>query len=161
MLTEVMDRPQAPVEQPVLTPAEKRDARRAAKALKKLQAEDKAAVLAEVVTDVVADLAGLAKLHAELEPGPPAKDVIKPAASAKQLIAFVERVENINEEIAERAGDRKEIFAEAKSAGFDVPTLRKIVALRAMHEDKRLQAEALLSTYMHAVGLAVQTEMTF
>jgi uncharacterized protein (UPF0335 family) len=88
-------------------------------------------------------------------------DVIKPAATNKQLLAFVERVETVELELAERSEDRKQIYAEARSCGFDVPTLKKIVALRKMDDDDRIAAEALLATYMHAVGMAVQTEMGF
>jgi uncharacterized protein (UPF0335 family) len=87
--------------------------------------------------------------------------VVKPAATNKQLLAFIERVENVELELAERSEDRKQIYAEARSCGFDVPTLKKIVALRKMDDDDRLAAEALLATYMHAVGMAVQTEMGF
>jgi uncharacterized protein (UPF0335 family) len=150
-MLETLERDQSTVEAAPLTAAEKRDARRAAKALEKLQAEDVAAVGVSVTIN--AD--DMPKLTEALG------GVIKPAASATQLLAFVERVENINREIADRIEDRKEIFAEAKGLGFDVPTLRKIVSLRAMDEDKRLETEALLATYMHAVGLAVQTEMKF
>jgi uncharacterized protein (UPF0335 family) len=89
------------------------------------------------------------------------KEIIKPAATNKQLIAFIERVENVELELAERSEDRKQIYAEARSCGFDVPTMKKIVALRKMDEADRLQAEALLATYMHGVGMAVQTEMKF
>lgn len=87
--------------------------------------------------------------------------IVKPAATNAQLLAFVQRVENIEIEMAERSEDRKQIYAEARSCGFDVPTLKKIVALRKMDDDDRMAAEALLATYMHAVGMAVQTEMTF
>lgn len=146
-MLDVLEKDQATVDLPPLTAAEKRDARRAAKALEKLQAEDKAAADER-------DYPGLAShLHDNAE--------IKPAATNKQLLAFVERVENVELELAERSEDRKQIYAEARSCGFDVPTMRKIVALRKMDEADRLQAEALLATYMHAVGLAVQTEMTF
>jgi uncharacterized protein (UPF0335 family) len=87
--------------------------------------------------------------------------VIKPAATNKQLLAFIQRVENVEVELAERSEDRKQIYAEARSCGFDVPTMKKIVALRKMDEHDRLEAEALLDTYMRAVGMAVQTEMEF
>lgn len=129
-----------------LTAAEKRDARRAARQLKKLEAEDNAK--AEVGDD---GYPGLDKfLH-----------VIKPAATNKQLMAFIERVENIERELAERSEDRKQIYAEARSCGFDVPTLRKVVALRKMDEQDRIKADALLSTYMHGCGMKLQAEMEF
>lgn len=84
---------------------------------------------------------------------------IVPAAGAKQLVAFIERVESVERDMAEQSEDRKQIYNEARSAGFDVPTMKKIVALRKMDESDRLEAQALLDTYMHACGLAVQIEM--
>jgi uncharacterized protein (UPF0335 family) len=138
LMDEVEERP---ANAPPLTAAEKRDARRAAKTLKKLEAEDRA----------TASLSELTK---------PA-EIIKPAATNAQLIAFVERVENVELELAERSEDRKQIYAEARSCGFDVPTMKKIVALRKMDEKDRLEADALLATYMHGVGMAMQTEMNF
>ena len=42
-----------------------------------------------------------------------------------------------------------------------MPTLKKVVALRKMDEKDRLEADALLATYMHGVGMAVQTDMGF
>lgn len=169
-----------------LTPAEKRDARRAAKALEKLAAEDRTNAndggsmtvtaggkSATVTGEQLATAAHTLRVHGVAQQhGIPADiadqvakqtdpSVIRPAATNAQLIAFVERIENINAEIAERMGDRKEIFLEAKNIGFDLPTLRKVVALRGMDQDKRLEAEALLETYKRGVGLPTQTEMGF
>lgn len=167
---------------PALTPAEKRDARRAAKALKKLEAEDKVRESLSTVTKAALDQldaedkAGAAHKkrvrRIALENGIPTSiadqvaektdpAVIKPAATNKQLIAFIERVEAIELELAERSEDRKQIYAEARSCGFDVPTMKKIVALRKMDEKDRLEADALLDTYMRGVGMTVQTEMGF
>lgn len=86
---------------------------------------------------------------------------IRPAATSKQLLSFIERVERIELELAERSEDRKQIYAEARSCGFDVATLKKVVALRKMDEQERLEADALLSTYLHAIGMKLQTEMEF
>ena len=87
--------------------------------------------------------------------------IVKPAATNKQLVAFIERVESVELELAERSEDRKQIYAEARSCGFDVPTLKKIVSLRKMDEQDRLEAEALLATYMRAAGMAAQIDMEF
>lgn len=87
--------------------------------------------------------------------------IVKPAATNAQLLAFVQRVENVEIEIAERSEDRKQIYAEARSCGFDVPTLKKIVALRKMDDDDRIAAEALLTTYMSACGMARQGSLEF
>jgi uncharacterized protein (UPF0335 family) len=95
------------------------------------------------------------------QPTEQTQDVIKPAATNKQLIAFVERIERVEEERAELAGDLKEIYAEVKGCGFDTGIVRKLISLRKQDEAERLEAEQLLATYMRAVGMAVQIDMGF
>ena len=95
------------------------------------------------------------------QPAEQTQDVIKPAATNKQLIAFVERIERVEEERAELAGDLKEIYAEVKGCGFDTKIVRKLISLRKQDEAERLEAEQLLATYMRAVGMAVQIDMGF
>ena len=69
-----------------------------------------------------------------------------------QLKAIVERIERINEEIKGLTDDRGEIFQEAKSNGYDVKTLRKVIAIRKMDPSARAEEEALIETYMNALG---------
>jgi uncharacterized protein (UPF0335 family) len=73
--------------------------------------------------------------------------------AAGQLRAFVERVENIETEIAERNADKRDIYAEAKASGFDVPTIKKVVRLRKLDASERMEADALLDTYLAALGM--------
>ena len=75
-----------------------------------------------------------------------------------QLRAFVERVERLEEEKAALAADLKEVYAEAKSMGFDVKTLRTIVRIRKQDANEREEAEALLATYMIALGMVPSDE---
>jgi uncharacterized protein (UPF0335 family) len=70
-----------------------------------------------------------------------------------QLRAFVERVENVNGEIAALSEDRKEIFAEAKGQGFDPKILRRVISIRKQDAEKRAEEEAVLETYLHALGM--------
>lgn len=70
-----------------------------------------------------------------------------------QLKAFVERVERLEEEKKTIADDIRDVYAEAKANGFDVPALRTIVRLRKQDVDKRREQEAILETYMHALGM--------
>lgn len=70
-----------------------------------------------------------------------------------QLKAIVERIENIEAEMKERADDRKDVYLEAKGNGFDVPALRAIVKLRKEDANKRAEREAILHTYLHALGM--------
>lgn len=71
-----------------------------------------------------------------------------------QLKSIVERVEREEESKAEIAEGIKEIYQEAKSNGLCVKTVRKIVAIRRQDKTKREEAEAILATYMHALGMA-------
>lgn len=73
--------------------------------------------------------------------------------SGKRLKAFIERIERLEEEKAALAEDIKEIYAEAKSTGFDTKTMRKLIRLRKMDSEKRQEEDALLETYKAAIGL--------
>jgi uncharacterized protein (UPF0335 family) len=72
-----------------------------------------------------------------------------------QLKAVVERVERLEEEKKAIADDIKDVYAEAKAHGFDVKALRTIVRLRKQDTDERKEQEAILETYMHALGMLV------
>lgn len=75
-------------------------------------------------------------------------------SSAKdQLRAFVTRIERLEEEKAALAADLREVYAEAKGNGFDVKALRSVIRLRKQDENKRREEEAVLSTYLHALGM--------
>jgi uncharacterized protein (UPF0335 family) len=73
--------------------------------------------------------------------------------AADQLKSFIERIERLTEEKKCLAGDIKDVYAEAKSNGYDVPTIRKIIKIRAQDADERKEAEAILETYMAAIGM--------
>jgi uncharacterized protein (UPF0335 family) len=70
-----------------------------------------------------------------------------------QLKAFIERVERLEEEKKAIADDIRDVYAEAKGSGFDVKALRAIVRLRKQDPDERKEEEAILETYMHALGM--------
>ena len=67
--------------------------------------------------------------------------------------SFIERVERIMEEKNDVNFDIKEVFSEAKSMGYDPTVMRKILALRKMVVDERLEQESLLNTYKNALGI--------
>src|SRR5262249_830822 len=69
------------------------------------------------------------------------------------LKAFVERVERLEEEKKAIADDIRDVYAEAKANGFDVKALRAIVRLRKQDADERREQEAILETYLHALGM--------
>jgi uncharacterized protein (UPF0335 family) len=70
-----------------------------------------------------------------------------------QLKAFVERVERLEEEKKAIADDIRDVYAEAKGNGFDVKTLRVVVRLRKQDMNERKEQEAILETYLHALGM--------
>lgn len=70
-----------------------------------------------------------------------------------RLKSFIERIERLEEEKRALAEDVKEIYSEAKGAGFDVKIIRQIVRIRKMDEDDRDEQEALLDTYLRAIGM--------
>ncbi|HZS63740.1 MAG TPA: DUF2312 domain-containing protein [Xanthobacteraceae bacterium] len=70
-----------------------------------------------------------------------------------QLKAVVERVERLEEEKKAIADDIRDVYAEAKAHGFDIKALRTIVRLRKQDVDERKEQEAILETYMHALGM--------
>ena len=68
-----------------------------------------------------------------------------------KIRSFVERVENIDGELAELNEQKKEVFAEAKGEGFDVKILKEIIKLRKQDQDERDEHESLLDLYMRAM----------
>ena len=70
-----------------------------------------------------------------------------------QLKAFIERVERLEEEKKAIADDIRDVYAEAKGSGFDVKALRTIVRMRKQDANERKEQEAILETYLHALGM--------
>ena len=70
-----------------------------------------------------------------------------------QLKSVVERIERLEEEKKALAGDIKDIYSEAKANGFDAKALRKVVSLRRQDQAARREEEAVLATYMAALGM--------
>lgn len=79
--------------------------------------------------------------------------------SAEQLLSFIERIERLEEEASNIKEDIKSVFAEAKSTGFDVKTMRTIIKLRRMKEDQMEEEEFLLETYKRALGMVDENDM--
>ena len=69
------------------------------------------------------------------------------------LKAFVERIERLEEEKKAIADDIRDVYGEAKSTGFDVKALRAIIRMRKQDTDERKEQEAILETYMLALGM--------
>lgn len=73
--------------------------------------------------------------------------------AADRLRSIIERVERLEEERKALAGDIKDIFTEAKSAGFDVKVIRQIIRLRKLEPAEVEEQETLLDIYRRALGI--------
>lgn len=71
-----------------------------------------------------------------------------------RLRSFIERIERLEEEKAGLAADIRDVFAEAKSAGFDTKVMRQVLKLRRMEKADRQEQEELIELYMAAIGMA-------
>jgi len=74
-------------------------------------------------------------------------------SARQQLRAIIERIERLEEEKAALAADLRDVYAEAKGHGFDTKALRKIVQMRKKEAHERQEEEAVLTTYLHALGM--------
>ena len=74
------------------------------------------------------------------------------------LRAFIERIERLEEDKAALLADIREVYAEAKGTGFDVKTLRSVVRLRKQETAERNEQQALLDTYLFALGMIAPDE---
>lgn len=70
-----------------------------------------------------------------------------------RLRSLIERIEHLEEEKKAIQSDIRDIFAEAKSAGFDVKIMRTIIKLRKMKAAYRDEQEFILDTYRKALDL--------
>jgi len=70
-----------------------------------------------------------------------------------QLKSLTERIERLEEEKQTIADDIKEVYAEAKTHGFDTKIMRQVVRLRKMDTQEREEREAMLDLYMSALGM--------
>ena len=75
------------------------------------------------------------------------------AASRDQLRSIVERVERLETDKKAIADNINDVYAEAKGNGFDAKALRTIVRLRKQDPDERAAQDAILETYMAALGM--------
>lgn len=75
------------------------------------------------------------------------------AVAVGQLKSVIDRIESLEEGIQALNDERKDVYAEAKSNGYDVKALRTIVRMRKQDPDKRAEQEAILEAYQQALGM--------
>jgi len=73
--------------------------------------------------------------------------------ASERLKSFVERIERLEEEKQALAGDVREVYSEAKGAGFDIKVLRAIIRLREMDQSDRTEMEELIDVYKRALEM--------
>ena len=73
--------------------------------------------------------------------------------ASDRLRSLIERIERLEEEKKAISSDIRDIFAEAKGAGFDVKIMRAIIKLRKMNAADRDEQEFLLETYRKALDI--------
>jgi len=76
-------------------------------------------------------------------------------SAQKQLRQLVEQIERLEEEKKALSDDIRDVYAEAKGNGYDVKALRQVVRLRKQDKDERAEQEAILETYLQALGMLI------
>ena len=79
--------------------------------------------------------------------------------AAERLMSIVERIEKLEDERKLLQADIKDIYTEAKSAGYDVKVLRMLIASRKKDQAEWEEQQALLETYMRALGQLADTPL--
>lgn len=73
--------------------------------------------------------------------------------AAAELRQIIERIERLEEEKSAISGDIKDVLGEAKGRGFDTKAIRKIIRIRKMDANTRIEEQHILETYMAALGM--------
>lgn len=81
------------------------------------------------------------------------EDRIVMNVAAEELRLLIERIERLEEDKRGVMDDIKDVYSEAKSRGFDAKIMRQIIKLRAMETHERKEWEAVLDTYIAALGM--------
>lgn len=88
-----------------------------------------------------------------VKPGVDREELRTGGVAADRLRSLVDRIEHLEEERKAIGSDIKDIYSEAKSAGFDVKVLRTLVAIRRKEAAEVEELETLLDVYRRALGM--------
>ncbi|HEY4309684.1 MAG TPA: DUF2312 domain-containing protein [Pirellulales bacterium] len=75
------------------------------------------------------------------------------AIAVEELVDIIERIERLETKKASIGADIRDIYVEAKGAGFDVKALREIIKIRKIDAHKREEQETVLEVYKRALGM--------
>lgn len=70
-----------------------------------------------------------------------------------RLLSIVQRIENLNEQKEALSDDIREIFLEAKSAGFENKIVREVIKRRKLSPAERREQDDLVERYEQALGM--------
>lgn len=84
---------------------------------------------------------------------PKGENMVNGQLDKDQLLSLIERIEHIEEDEANLRADKKEIYKEAKDAGYDPKYVRKMVALRKMDQDELDETDEVTKLYRKVLGL--------
>jgi uncharacterized protein (UPF0335 family) len=73
--------------------------------------------------------------------------------AAQELLAFINRVERLEEEKKGLADDIKDIMAEVKGRGYDTKIVRKVLAIRKLKPGEYQEQQMVLETYLASLGM--------
>ena len=76
--------------------------------------------------------------------------------AAGRLRSLVERIVRIEEEKKGLSEDIRDIYGEAKSDGFEVKALRRVVRIQRMDQSQKAaheEVETILETYLQSLGM--------
>ncbi len=95
---------------------------------------------------------------AEKAPAPRARETAEPkpdvgGIAGDRLRSIIERIERLEEERKALGNDIKDIYAESKSAGFDVKIIRQLISLRKKEPAEVEEQSTLLELYKRAIGM--------
>lgn len=80
-------------------------------------------------------------------------DTQNSSTAAAKLRSFIERVERIDEEIKGLNDDKRDIYAEVRSDGFDIKAVKEVIRLRRQDPNERKELDAIVATYCAALGM--------
>ena len=72
---------------------------------------------------------------------------------SEQLRLLIERIERLNEDKKGISDDIRDVYNETKAHGYDAKIVRAVIRLRAMETNERAEYQAILDTYLTALGL--------
>ena len=81
------------------------------------------------------------------------EDAATGGIAVDRLRSIIERVERLEEERKALSGDIKDIFSEAKSAGFDVKVIKQIIKIRKQEPAEVEEQETIFDIYRRALGM--------